>query len=310
MNSINEQPAWMEITLTIPAALAEDCSVILFEETGRGTYQVDPEPDSDGPQRIRGFVPRMSLSPAIASGLKRRSPPIFRFFRRSPSRLGAAVDPFGKLAGKLETEFQTPEALPDPGDLSNLEDYRPEGREKVLRLDPGQAFGTGGHASTRLCLKVLECLSEETDSLRQPLTRVLDVGTGTGILALAAALFHARSVLAIDSDPLAVAAARLHVSINGFESIIRVEEATAEIHPGCLLPDFSQFNLGRPAAAGRGAPEPPFSRGISSFVRHTPFPGQRIDSGLCAPQADLPLPLPGRGMGRRLVFQMVNNCDA
>jgi ribosomal protein L11 methyltransferase len=54
------------------------------------------------------------------------------------------------------------------------------------------------------------------------------VGTGTGVLALAAALFNARSVLAIDSDPLAVAAARLHVSINGFESIIRVEEGTAE----------------------------------------------------------------------------------
>ena len=108
------------------------------------------------------------------------------------------------------------------------EEYRPEGREKVLRLDPGQAFGTGGHASTRLCLKVLEGLSEETDSLRQPLTRVLDVGTGTGILALAAALFNARSVLAIDSDPLAVAAARLHVAINGLESIIRVEEGTAE----------------------------------------------------------------------------------
>jgi ribosomal protein L11 methyltransferase len=58
------------------------------------------------------------------------------------------------------------------------------------------------------------------------------VGTGTGILALAAALFNARSVLAIDSDPLAVAAARLHVSINGFESIIRVEEGTAETVQG------------------------------------------------------------------------------
>ena len=43
------------MTSTIPAALAEDCSVILFEETGRGTYKVDSETDPDGPQRIPGF---------------------------------------------------------------------------------------------------------------------------------------------------------------------------------------------------------------------------------------------------------------
>jgi len=229
MNRFNEHSAWMEITLTIPEVLAEDCSVILFEETGRGTYQVDPETDSEGPQRIRGFIPRDEAFRRQFIRLKKRIASYFSFFPEVPSPgWELRLIPSENWQDNWKRNFKPLKLSPTLVICPTWEEYRPEGREKVLRLDPGQAFGTGGHASTRLCLKVLEDLSEETDPLRQPLTRVLDVGTGTGILALAAALFNARSVLAIDSDPLAVAAARLHVSINGFESIIRVEEGTAE----------------------------------------------------------------------------------
>ena len=229
MNRFNEHSAWMEITLTIPEVLAEDCSVILFEETGRGTYQVDPETDSDGPQRNRGFIPRDEAFRRQFIRLKKRIASYFSFFPEVPSPCWELrLIPSENWQDNWKRNFKPLKLSPTLVICPTWEEYRPEGREKVLRLDPGQAFGTGGHASTRLCLKVLEDLSEETDPLRQPLTRVLDVGTGTGILALAAALFNARSVLAIDSDPLAVAAARLHVSINGFESIIRVEEGTAE----------------------------------------------------------------------------------
>jgi len=81
--------------------------------------------------------------------------------------------------------------------------------EKVIVMDPGMAFGTGHHATTRLCL---EMIASETDSFQG--RAVLDVGTGTGILGMAAALWGAANVLGIDNDDEAVAAARQNVRRN------------------------------------------------------------------------------------------------
>jgi ribosomal protein L11 methyltransferase len=95
-------------------------------------------------------------------------------------------------------------------------DYHPETGEIVLSLDSGLAFGTGNHASTRLAVLALE------DEL-VPGQRVLDVGTGTGILAIAAAHLGAAAVDAVDVDPAAVGVARANVERNGVDSIVRVE---------------------------------------------------------------------------------------
>jgi ribosomal protein L11 methyltransferase len=81
---------------------------------------------------------------------------------------------------------------------------------RTLRVLPARAFGTGTHESTRLCLSALESLAA-----RRSLGRVVDVGAGTGILAVAAALLGARSVTAIDIDPEAVESAREHARMNG-----------------------------------------------------------------------------------------------
>lgn len=86
----------------------------------------------------------------------------------------------------------------------------PSAGQRLLRVDPGRAFGTGTHESTRLCLAALE-----SSAAAGPLGRVLDVGTGTGILAVAARLLGAAQVAAVDNDPEAVASARLHARLNG-----------------------------------------------------------------------------------------------
>lgn len=78
----------------------------------------------------------------------------------------------------------------------------------VLTLDPGQAFGTGTHETTQLLLAQLETYVERG-------MRVLDVGTGSGILGVASLLLGAREVVAIDVDPLAVDAARENAEHNG-----------------------------------------------------------------------------------------------
>ena len=77
------------------------------------------------------------------------------------------------------------------------EDFQPEPDQLVIELDPGMAFGTGLHATTRVCLKALEDLPVRG-------SRVADVGTGSGILALGAYLLGAISVIATDNDPVAV----------------------------------------------------------------------------------------------------------
>ncbi|MBI5343106.1 MAG: 50S ribosomal protein L11 methyltransferase [Deltaproteobacteria bacterium] len=91
------------------------------------------------------------------------------------------------------------------------EPYEAADGEVVLTIDPGQAFGTGTHETTRLCLQYIE---DVFDTVPPP-RRVLDVGTGTGILGIAAARLGAACVLGIDTDPKAVEVAEENARING-----------------------------------------------------------------------------------------------
>lgn len=95
-------------------------------------------------------------------------------------------------------------------------EYTARDDEVVLELDPGMAFGTGLHPSTRMCLEQLE------KYIRQKL-RVLDVGTGSGILALAAAKLGAESVYCIDDSSVAVESARANAAANGLSECIHVQ---------------------------------------------------------------------------------------
>ena len=91
----------------------------------------------------------------------------------------------------------------------------------VIELDPGMAFGTGLHPSTQLCIQSLE------DIIR-PDARVLDLGTGSGILAIAAALMGAREVIALDVDELAVKAATANAQANNVAAQVRVGPGSIE----------------------------------------------------------------------------------
>ncbi len=89
------------------------------------------------------------------------------------------------------------------------ESFTPRSEDVVITLDPGSAFGTGYHETTRLCLESLERLA--------PLGTVLDCGCGSGILSIAAAKLGANRVVAFDRDPVAVRVARENVAINQVE---------------------------------------------------------------------------------------------
>jgi len=98
-------------------------------------------------------------------------------------------------------------------------EYIPQPGDVVIELDPGMAFGTGLHPTTQMCLLALE------KHLR-PGDRVLDLGTGSGILAIAAAKLGAAKCLAMDIDAAAVESAHANVRANSASEVVRVEQGS------------------------------------------------------------------------------------
>lgn len=88
--------------------------------------------------------------------------------------------------------------------------------ERIITLDPGLAFGTGTHPTTRLCLQALETMIRGGET-------VVDVGTGSGVLTIASSLYGASDVYAYDLDDVAVTSARDNVALNNLDSNISIE---------------------------------------------------------------------------------------
>ena len=98
-------------------------------------------------------------------------------------------------------------------------EYENEEGKYVINIDPGMAFGTGGHETTSLCIKNLEKYVKPHDN-------VIDVGCGSGILSIAASYLTDGSLKAVDLDKLAVDVSRENFSLNNLENRIEVEEAS------------------------------------------------------------------------------------
>jgi len=105
----------------------------------------------------------------------------------------------------------------------------------ILQIDPGMAFGTGTHPTTRLCLEALEQIAFNEGlyaALPRDMTRVLDVGTGSGILSIGAVKFGAETVIAIDIDSDAVDVARQNFVLNDVISQVSVSTTPLAAVPG------------------------------------------------------------------------------
>ncbi|EUJ33345.1 ribosomal protein L11 methyltransferase [Listeria floridensis FSL S10-1187] len=97
------------------------------------------------------------------------------------------------------------------------EEYTPRADELVIELDPGMAFGTGTHPTTQLSMRALSEFLKKGD-------RVIDVGTGSGVLAILSAKLGAHSVLALDLDEVAVRAARENVEQNQVANLVELRQ--------------------------------------------------------------------------------------
>jgi ribosomal protein L11 methyltransferase len=219
-------PTWWEVSLRVKEELAESVADVLarFAPGGvaLGYDAIKPDPDGEGwpagPLTVRAYLP------ADAEMESRRS------------RLEKALWHLGQISPLPDPEWRA--VIEKDWSLEWKKHYRPIrigrrlrivpswmdpapfARDLVLRLDPGMAFGTGMHPTTQLCLETLE------DIIR-PGMDIIDLGCGSGILAIAAVKLGAAQALGVDIDPAAVRVARENALLNGVESSV-------EIRPGSL----------------------------------------------------------------------------
>ena len=103
------------------------------------------------------------------------------------------------------------------------EDFQPAPGDRIIEIDPGMAFGSGTHETTGMCISLLEQVIRGGEN-------IIDVGTGSGILAIAAGLLGAGHVLAVDIDPDAVRVASENVSHNGLDRVVDVRQGNLLDH--------------------------------------------------------------------------------
>jgi ribosomal protein L11 methyltransferase len=205
---------WLEVSVPVENEAAEAVAEALSRYAYRGVViEAGPDGWNAGPVIVRAYLPADDQMPA------------------NKHRVQEALWHLGQIWPVPEPAFR-PVAEADWAEawkkqLSVLRvgqrivirpswrDYMPAPDDVIIQLDPGMAFGTGLHPTTQMCLVALEALV-------QPGTEVLDMGTGSGVLAIAAAKLGAGHVLAVDDDPVAVKTARDNVVANKVQKKVRV----------------------------------------------------------------------------------------
>jgi ribosomal protein L11 methyltransferase len=206
---------WFEITASVPPERVEAVSH-LMREAAPGGLSIEEPVDILGPEmgfRVRGgepvlvraYLPSSELGAVLIEGLRRSlgALPAVELTARPIYEEDWAVS-WREFFGVVETGGRVVV-------VPSWVEHEPAPGQVAVRIDPGQAFGTGHHETTRLMLAAL-------DDLLEPGTSVLDVGTGSGILAIAAALLGAGRVEGLDVDPVAVEVARANCAANGVEA--------------------------------------------------------------------------------------------
>jgi ribosomal protein L11 methyltransferase len=212
---------WIEVRLLVPARMQEEASLYLTDFSGRGVI-IEEENVPAGGVVIRAYFRPEEYGPWPRQELQDY---LKRLGNYDLYPLGLEVRQVAEedWAEAWKAHFKPLKVTDRVVIQPPWEEYAAQAGETVITIYPGMAFGTGRHPSTLLCLMALEEVWEQQLPRSDSPWQVLDVGTGTGILALAAARYGAE-VLAIDLDPEAVAAALENVRLNNLLDRVWVEE--------------------------------------------------------------------------------------
>jgi ribosomal protein L11 methyltransferase len=265
--------AWQRLTLVVPGPQAEGLADALGETGALATDITDADAGTAEEQAVFGEPgaiaapwPNARLTALFAAGAD-----VAALLRAACSRAGISPPPALTLdaladadwvretqaqfepirAGKRLWIVPTWCVAPEPGAIN-------------LVLDPGAAFGTGSHPTTRLCLEWLEVQVRAGD-------RVLDYGCGSGILAIAAMKLGAAAAAGVDIDPLALEAAGYNAQVNGVPLDVRTAGETLD-----FLADITVANI----LAN------PLRMLAPLLATHTAARGRIALSGILAAQAD------------------------
>ncbi|HKW90534.1 MAG TPA: 50S ribosomal protein L11 methyltransferase, partial [Methylomirabilota bacterium] len=219
-------PFW-QLTVPTSADSTDGLTNFLWEQGALGVVE---EEAPGAPPRLRAFFAESMSSTALLAAVDG--------YRASLRALGFSLDPGSAEIGPLLDEAWASawqqsfparavgrrlRVLPPWLDDAESEPaHGPADRASVI-IEPGRAFGTGHHGTTEGCLVLLEDALE-----REPGAPVLDVGTGTGILAIAALKLGAASALALDVSSVAVEATRANADANGIGDRLEARVATLE----------------------------------------------------------------------------------
>jgi len=204
--------SWQKIIIHSPSAASEAIASFVTDLTGSGVEIGDDDNSSD-----HCFV--IGYLPADDPALEDKQAAIRAYLQELPRQLPEIPAATLQLDVIKDQDWHSKwKKSFKPFHLSatlvvkpSWEEYTPTPDEKVIEIDPGMAFGTGLHASTRLATELMEnCLG----TMSAPPAKVLDVGTGTGILAIGAALCGCKKITAIDNDPEAITAAVDNIAAN------------------------------------------------------------------------------------------------
>ncbi len=248
---------WLEIAVEVAGIDAETVADA-FRQHCPGGVAIEPTVrprgdgyvvDGDAPALVKGYLPpggdsarvRRSLRLALRFAPLER-PPRWRRARRLPEE---------RWRDSWKRYFRPRRIGRRLLVRPSWATHRAKTGDTVIEIDPGMAFGTGQHPTTAMCLRALEERLSRGDE-------VLDVGTGSGILAVAAAKLGARRVLALDIDPQAVKAARENAAANGVRDAVEVREGTlpeslAGERFDIIVANISGLTLERLAASLAGA---------------------------------------------------------
>ena len=243
-----EPGSWLELAVSADHEAVEAVSEILSRAAPGGT-SVEPafelvedglaaRVDLERPARVRAYLPLTDVAHARAAVARaeRELGHLQAFGLRQIGDLTLTVVREAEWANAWKAHFPVLRIGRRIVIRPTWRRHRRQPHDVVLALDPGMAFGTGLHPTTRLCLASLESLADRglltgggTDG--GP-ARVLDVGSGSGILAIAAGLLGAREVLAVDVDPIAVEASAANARRNRLGRVITAREGSAPTGAG------------------------------------------------------------------------------
>lgn len=270
---------WLEIAAEVDREAVESVNELFAGcAYGGGTVIEEPiigEPGGDGysldlerPVVVKAYLPLDEQAPAIKERIADSLWHLgqLRHIRQLPVRELAEED----WANAWKVHYQVHRVGRRVVIKPSWQEYESKSAgDVVIDLDPGMAFGTGLHPTTQLCIRALE-------RYVRPGTRVLDVGTGSGILAIAAARLGAAAITAVDVDEVAVRAAKENVARNDLSALVTVEHRSAGEQDGDGF-DLVVANITARAIAGI-APE---------LAKATRQGGYLLLSGIIAEQSAL-----------------------